>query len=221
MRKTLIVLLSLFPVAALFAQTGTLPQTLNRTFNPAHYQQRAEAVAPLLNRFGQTDVVGLNGALVNYGAGSNFRYQWPLKPDLTATLDLSMLYLDFSNPLLPFYSSTYRSADVMLVPLFFGLRRDVLRENFDDTILPYVQVGAGPLAGFAFPYGYSFWGSLRRAATTWTIGGFAGAGVNFAINKKTVGLVDVRYNVMIFPEQVGPRQNYSGPAISFGVLRGF
>jgi hypothetical protein len=109
----------------------------------------------------------------------------------------------------------------MLAPFFLGLRRDILRENFDDTILPYLQVGAGPLAGFAFPYGYGFWESLRHATTAWTVGGFAGFGVNFAIDKKTAGLVDVRYNVMIFPDEIGPRKDYSGPAISLGVLRGF
>ncbi|MDZ7289053.1 MAG: hypothetical protein ONB44_01585 [candidate division KSB1 bacterium] len=215
------VLISLFSCAALFAQTGTLPQMVNRMFNPALYQQRVEAIAPVLGTLGEREVIGLNGALVNYGAGGNLHYQWPLKKDLAATLDLAMIYLDLGNPFLPFYSRTYRSADVMLVPFFFGLRRDVLRETFDNSFLPYLQVGAGPLAGFAFPYGYSFWESLRHATTAWTIGGFAGAGVNFAIDKKTAGLLDLRYNVMIFPERIGPRHDYSGPAISVGVLRGF
>jgi len=212
------ILLSLLPVA-LFAQTGALPEQLNRMSNPAHYQQRAGAVAPLLQTFGQGDVFGFNGALVNYGGGSNFHYQWPLQKDLTATLDLSLIYLSFDNPFLPFYTRYNNHGDVMLAPFFFGLRRDVLRENFDDSILPYVQFGAGPLAGIAFPYGYNFWESLRYSTTSWTIGGFVGAGFNFAIDKKTVGLVDFRYNIMMFPEQVGPRSNYNGPAIAFGVLR--
>jgi hypothetical protein len=217
----LTVLLSLLLAASVFAQTGTLPQMTNRMFNPAVYQQIGQANVPVLSTFGQNDVLGFNGALVNYGAGSNFHYQWPLKKDLAATLDFSMIYLNLSNPFLPFYSSTYRSADVMLVPFFVGLRRDILRENFDNTILPYLQVGAGPLAGVAFPYGFGFWETLRRATSAWTIGGFAGAGVNFAIDKKTAGLVDLRYNVMMFPERLGPRKDYSGPAIAFGVMRGF
>lgn len=212
-------LLSLFSAASLFAQPGALPETLNRSFNPTHDEQKAIAVAPLLNRFGQTDVVGFNGALVNYGGGGNFHYQWPLQKDLTATLQLSFIYLNLDNPFLPFYTHYNNSGDVMLAPFFLGLRRDVFRENFDDSILPYVQFGAGPLAGMAFPYGYNFWESLRYSNTTWTIGGFVGAGFNFAIDKKTVGLVDFRYNIMMFPEQVGPRSNYNGPAIAFGVLR--
>jgi hypothetical protein len=211
------VLPSLLPVA-LLAQTGTLPETLNRMNNPAHYQQRADAVAPLMQTFGQTDVIGLNGAVTNYGGGSSFHYQWPLQPDLTATLDLSLVYLNLDNPLLPFSTGYRNSGDVMLVPFFFGLRRDVWRENFDG-ILPYVHFGAGPMAGIAFPYGYSFWSSLRYSTAKWTIGGFVGAGFNFGIDKKTVGLIDFRYNLMVFPEQVGPRSNYSGPAIAFGVLR--
>jgi hypothetical protein len=174
-----------------------------------------------LNRFSQSDVLGLNGALMNNGGGGNFHYQWSLQKDLAATLDLALVYLDFSNPFLPFYSSRYRSADVMLVPLFLGLRRDIFRENFDNTVLPYIQFGAGPLAGVAFPYGYGFWESVRRSTTAWTVGGFAGAGLNFALDKKTAGLVDFRYNIMVFPETIGPRHDYSGPAISFGVLRGF
>lgn len=211
------VLLSLLP-AVLSAQTGTLPEQLNRMNNPARYQHRADAVAPLLQTFGQSDVIGLNGAVMNYGGGSTFHYQWPLQKDLTATLDLSLVYLNLDNPFLPFYTRYNHSGDVMLVPFFFGLRRDIWRESFEG-VLPYVQFGAGPLAGIAFPYGYSFWNSLRYSTAEWTIGGFLGAGFNFAIDKKTVGLVDFRYNIMRFPEQVGPRSNYSGPAIAFGVLR--
>lgn len=67
MQMLLMALLSLLP-AALFAQTCTLPEQLNRMTNPAHDQQRANAVAP----FGQSDVFGFNGALVNYG-GSDFQ----------------------------------------------------------------------------------------------------------------------------------------------------
>jgi len=216
-------LLSLLSAAALFAQThtgvaGALPETLNRNFNPALHQQKADAAAPLFQTFGQTDVIGFNGALVNYGGGSNLHYQWPLQKDLTATLDLSFIYLNLDNPFLPFYTRYNNSGDVMLVPFFLGLRREVWREHFDG-VLPYLQVGAGPLAGMTFPYGYNFWQSLRYSTTTWTIGGFIGAGFNFAIDKKTVGLIDFRYNLMMFPEQVGPRANYSGPAIAFGVLR--
>ncbi|MCG3118853.1 MAG: hypothetical protein ALAOOOJD_01132 [bacterium] len=210
-------LLSLLP-AALVAQTGTLPEQLNRLNNPAHYQQRADAGAALLQTFGQSDVIGLNGAVMTYGGGSNFHYQWPLQKDLAATLDLALVYLNLDNPFLPFYTRYRNSGDVMLVPFFFGLRREVWRESFDG-MLPYVQFGAGPLAGIAFPYGYSFWNSLRYSTAEWTIGGFVGAGFNFALDKKTVGLVDFRYNIMMFPEQVGPRSNYSGPAIAFGVLR--
>jgi len=222
MRKMKIFVTALFsflPAASLFAQTGALPEMLNRMNNPALYQQKADAAAPLFQTFGQTDVIGFNGALVNYGGGSNLHYQWPLQKNLTATLDLSLIHLNLDNPFLPFNSRYNNSGDVMLAPFFFGLRRDVFRENFDDAILPYVQFGAGPLAGIAFPYGYNFWESLRYSNTSWTIGGFVGAGFNFGIDKKTVGLVDFRYNVMMFPEQVGPRSNYSGPAISFGVLR--
>jgi hypothetical protein len=218
---TLTALLSFLLVGSLAAQTGALPQMTNRMFNPAIYQQRGQAIAPGLSTFGQSDVYGLNGSVVNYGAGGNLHYQWPLKKDLTATLDFSMIYLDLNNPFLPFYSRAYRSADLMLVPFFLGLRRDVLRENFDNSILPYLQIGAGPVAGLAFPYGYGFWETLRRTTTAWTLGGFAGAGVNFAIDKKTAGLVDLRYNIFIFPDEIGPRRNYSGPAIAFGILRGF
>jgi hypothetical protein len=217
MKTFVTVLLSLFP-AALLAQTGTLPEQLNRMNNPAHYQKRAEAGAPLMQTFGQSDVIGFNGAVMNYGGGGNFHYQWPLQKDLTATLDLSLVYLNLDNPFLPFYTQYRNSGDVMLVPFFFGLRRDVWRESFDG-MLSYVQFGAGPLAGMAFPYGYNFWESLRYSSTSWTIGGFVGAGFNFALDKKTVALVDFRYNIMMFPEQVGPRSNYSGPAIAFGVLR--
>ncbi|MDZ7344239.1 MAG: hypothetical protein ONA90_06955 [candidate division KSB1 bacterium] len=214
-------LFSLLPAGLLVAQPGELPQMMNEMVNPARYQQSAPSVTPALRSFGQHNVFGWNGFLVNSGFGSNFRYQWPLPNEAIATLDLSLIYLDFSNRFLPYYSPQEGNANIVLVPLFFGVRRDVWREHFDQSIAPYVQAGAGPLAGFAIPAGYSFWRSLGSASSAWTVGGFAGFGVNFAIDKKTAGLFDVRYNVMIFPDAIGPRSNYSGPAISFGVLRGF
>jgi len=218
MKSLVMIFLSFFP-AALLAQTGNLPETLNRIFNPATPQQKAETVVtPVLQTFGQSDVFGFNGSVVNYGFGTDLHYQWPLQKDLTATLEVSFNYLQLDNPFLPYYTRYNNSGDVMLVPFFAGLRRDIWRENFDG-VLPYLQFGAGPIAGVAFPYGYNFWQSLRYSNTTWTIGGFVGAGFNFAIDKKTVGLVDFRYNIMMFPEQVGPRSNYNGPAIAFGVFR--
>ena len=217
----LMLLLSFLSAGLVIAQPGALPQMTNQMFNPARYQQNAQAIAPGISSFGQSDVVGLNGFLVNSGFGSSFRYQWPLPNEAIATLDLSLIYLDFGNRFLPYYSSGYTNTNVVLVPLFFGLRRDILREHFDNSISPYLQAGAGPLAGFAIPVGYSFWRSLGSASSAWTIGGYAGFGVNFAMGKKTAGLFDLRYNVMVFPHAIGPRSNYSGPAISFGVLRGF
>lgn len=216
-----LLLFSFLPAGLLIAQPGALPQMTNQMFNPARYQQDGQAIAPGISMLGQTDVVGLNGFLVNAGFGSNFRYQWPLPNDAIATLDFSLIYLDFGNRFLPYYSPGNADANVVLVPLFLGLHRDVLREYFDNSISPYLQVGAGPLVGFAIPVGYSFWRSLGSASAAWTVGGFAGFGVNFAIDKKTAGLFDLRYNVMVFPHAIGPRSNYSGPAISFGVLRGF
>jgi len=206
---------------AAIAGAQTIRHTPEQVFNPAHLQELKNAEMATLIAFTQSDVYGLNGAVVNYGGGGSFQYQWPIKENLTGTLDIALIYLNFDNPFLPFYRSTYRSSDVMLVPFFLGLRRNVLRDHFDDNILPYVQIGAGPIAGFNFPYGYGFWGSLSRTTTTWTLGGFVGFGANFGLSKKIVGGIDVRYNLMPFPDDVGPRRDYSGPSFSFSVMRGF
>ncbi len=208
-------------VCVTIAGAQTIRPTPEQAFNPAHLQQIRNGEMATLIAFTQSDVYGVNGALVNYGGGGAFQYQWPIKPDLTGTLDIGLIYLNFDNPFLPYYRSTYRSSDVMLVPFFVGLRRNVLRDNFDDSVLPYVQIGAGPIAGFNFPYGFGFWQTLSRASTTWTLGGFVGFGANFGLSKKFVGGVDVRFNIMSFPDEVGPRRDYSGPSFSFSVMRGF
>lgn len=218
MRKTS-VYWALVPLSVAAAGAQTIKPSPGRLFNPALHGALIEIST--LRAFSQTDVYGVNGALLNYGGGGSFQYQWPLKEHLTATLDFSLIYLDFDNPFLPFYKSTYRRSDVMLAPFFLGLRRNVLHNNFDESILPYVQIGAGPIAGFNFPYGYGFWQTLEHTAVTWTVGGFIGLGANFGLSKKYVGGVDVRYNIMPFPKDVGPRHDYSGPSFSFGVMRGF
>lgn len=221
MKKTTAFLAMLMLAITAGASAQTIRHSPHQVFNPALYQDRNIAGISTLHAFSQSDVYGLNGALVTYGGGGSFQYQWPINDDLAGTLDIAFIYLNFDNPFLPFYKSTYRSSDVMLVPFFLGLRRNVLRNHFDESILPYVQIGAGPIAGFNFPYGYGFWQTLEHTATTWTLGGFVGLGANFCLSKKFVGGIDVRYNIMPFPDNVGPRHDYSGPSISFSVMRGF
>jgi hypothetical protein len=220
MRKTITYSALIVLAAASLINAQTIRHNPEQVFNPARLQERQAAQMSTLMAFSQSDVYGVNGALVNWGGGGSFQYQWPLKPDLTGTLDIALIYLNLDNPFLPFYRNTYRRSDVMLVPLFLGLRRNVWADKVEG-ILPYTQIGAGPVAGINFPYGYGFWGSISHATTTWTLGGFFGFGANFGLSKKFVGGIDVRYNIMPFPEDVGPRHDYSGPSFSFSVMRGF
>jgi len=145
-----------------------------------------------------------------------------IKEGLHTQLDAQMLSVQEENPYANYnyYGPNYGyTGNVMLLPIFIGVRRDLWYEQFQDAVLPYIEAGAGPVVGFNFPYNRGFFGQFSHATAALTAGAFIGSGFDYSMGKKTAGTINIRYNFIRFPGELGGRSDYSSLSIAFGVSR--
>lgn len=213
---------TLFFATQAFSQIGQLPRPSEITRFPAlntHSQNHPLKAIQVLHK---SNYFGFTGGVTSFGAGAQFGKSWLVKEGFHTQLNAQMISVLEDNPYSGYnlHGPNYNyTGNVMLLPVFFGVRRDLWYEQFQDAVLPYIEAGAGPVLGFNFPYGYGFFGQFSHAAVALTAGAFIGSGLDYSMGKKTVGSINVRYNFIRFPGELGGRIDYSSLSIAFGVQR--
>lgn len=82
---------------------------------------------------------------------------------------------------------------LFLIPLNFGIQLRLFREEVTDNLRPFLNAGITPAAVIYTPYSESFLSSFQYARAKYTVGGFAGAGLDYITNKKSSLSLNVRY----------------------------
>jgi outer membrane protein W len=82
---------------------------------------------------------------------------------------------------------------MFLIPVNFGLQIRLFREDVTDELRPFVNFGVTPTAIIYTPYAESFFPSFGHARAKYTVGGFAGVGVDYLTGKKSSLSLNVRY----------------------------
>jgi outer membrane protein W len=104
-----------------------------------------------------------------------------------------------------------------LIPLNLGLQVRLFKEDVTDNLRPYVNGGITPAAIIYTPYSESFFSSFNYAKAKYTVGAFAGAGVDYLTSKRSSLSLNVRYYYIdLFGEGIESLQNKA--KTSFGGL---
>ncbi|MCA9744107.1 MAG: hypothetical protein H6695_12180 [Deferribacteres bacterium] len=208
--------------SSVFAQIGALPRPSEMVRAGAMQASGQHHPLNAIQAMHKGNFFGFTGGVTSFGPGSHFSKSWLQRDGLHTQLNAQFISVQDENPYtgnsLYGPNSSY-TGNVMLLPIFFGVRRDLAYEQFKEAALPYLEAGVGPVLGFNFPYGRGFFGQFSHATTALTAGAFIGTGMDYSMGPKTVGTLNVRYNFIRFPGELAGRNDYSNLSISFGVFR--
>ena len=95
----------------------------------------------------------------------------------------------FGNSIIPFKENR-----LFLIPVLnVGMHFRMFREDVTDNMRPYFNFGVSPTAIVYTPYDKSFFSSFKYAKAKYTVGGFAGVGVDYVTNKSSSLSFNIRY----------------------------
>ena len=95
----------------------------------------------------------------------------------------------FGNSVTPFKENRVFMAPVINLGMQFRL----FSNDVSDNMRPYVNFGVAPAAIVYTPYNESFLSSFGKAKAKYTVGGFAGIGLDYLTSKTTGLSFNVRY----------------------------
>jgi|YNPMSStandDraft_1061717.scaffolds.fasta_scaffold00133_13 hypothetical protein len=87
---------------------------------------------------------------------------------------------------------------VFILPLNFGLRYRLFKDDIVDNFRPFVQIALGPAMAITTPYKYEFFSSFKYARSRYTLGGSIGLGAHFGFDRKNPIGVSVKYQFVHF-----------------------
>jgi hypothetical protein len=88
----------------------------------------------------------------------------------------------------------FKENRLFLVPVInLGMQFRMFREDVSDNMRPYFNFGIAPTAIVYTPYVKSFFSSFKYARAKYTVGGFAGIGVDYLTNKTSALSFNIRY----------------------------
>lgn len=91
-------------------------------------------------------------------------------------------------------TTPYKENRLFMLPVInLGLQYRVFRKEVSDNMRPYVNFGLSPAAIVYTPYNKSFFESFNFAKAKFTVGAFAGVGVDYLTNSVTSLSFNVRY----------------------------
>ncbi len=182
--------LLLFSASLAFSQA--LPElNLGKDYNSQvsnPFRQKKE----YLNNWSINVVFSDNG----FGAGATIFK--PFSPDVSAFAGIffSGAKDDREFEVVDIFGNTYTPYKVnrmFMIPLTIGMQFRLFREDVTDDLRPLVNFGVSPTAIIYTPYNESFLASFGRAKAKYTVGAFAGAGLDYLTSKKSSISLNVRY----------------------------
>jgi outer membrane protein W len=106
---------------------------------------------------------------------------------------------------------------LFMIPINIGAQIRLFREDVTDNLRPFINFGITPTAIIYTPYSESFFSSFKYARAKYTVGGFAGVGLDYLTNRKSSLSMNVRlYYLNLFGQGIESLQ--SKALTSFGGL---
>ncbi len=82
---------------------------------------------------------------------------------------------------------------VFTLPLNFGIQYRFFERDLEENLRPFITAGIGPNFILTTPYELEFFESFGKAKIKYALGGYAGFGAYFGLNKKNLVALNIRY----------------------------
>ena len=167
---------------------------------------------------------GLVFTMLETGSGLGGFIGWPLFGGFHFGFSLGAYFLRDSNQLdFDYYGapiSINKQNNVYLFDAMMTLKKRLFADDLDESFRPFITGGIGPYFGMNFPeYDVTPEGNPTFDQYEWTVGGFAGAGVDVNVNEKMFIGIRAQYRVIPFTNMIGERSNHSMFELRFEVGR--
>jgi hypothetical protein len=155
------------------------------------------------------NALGIDIMFSEGGVGLGTFYRREISRKITLFGDLSISeskddqefdYYDIFGRPIPVFGKKNR---VFLVPLNLGLQYRLFEGILYDNLRPYLNLGAGPSIVFTTPYDKEYFDAFSKAHANYAVGGYAGFGANFGLDKSSLIGINLRYYIIhLFDEGV-------------------
>jgi hypothetical protein len=124
----------------------------------------------------------------------------------------------FGNSVTP-----YKVNRLFMFPVLnLGMQIRLFRDDVTDNMRPFINFGVSPAAIMYTPYNESFFSSFKYAKAKYTVGGYAGVGLDYMTNKTSGLSFNLRYYYLhLFGEGINSistaeMKNFGGIYLIFG-----
>jgi hypothetical protein len=185
MRRLIFLLLFSIPTTFVFAQElgEIVPPKPPMTFPP--------------NALGIDLMVGESG----FGLGGFYKKQLSTKFTLFGDISTSEAKDEREIEYVDIYGQTFtigKKNRVFLFPLILGAQYRMFENQLADNLRPYIFAGAGPTIAITTPYDKEFFNAFSYAQTHYAVGGSAGIGANFGLDKNSLIGLTISYSYTQF-----------------------
>ena len=168
--------------------------------------------------------IGFIFTMAETGSGLGGFIAWPLFGGFHFGFSLGAYFIRDANQLdFEYYGtpvSINKKNNVYLFDAMVTLKKRLFADDLDDSFQPFITGGIGPYYGMNYPeFDVTPEGDPTFDQYRWTVGGFAGAGVDININEKMFVGVRAQYRVIPFTEILGERSNHSMFELRFEIAR--
>lgn len=159
--------------------------------------------------------IGFVFTMAETGSGLGGMYNFPVFKYSHVGVSLDAYFLRDSQQLdfVDYYGipvSVNKKNNVYVFDLMLTMKRRFFAEDLDESFRPFLTAGAGPYFGMNFPeYEFDETGNPTKDQYMWTMGGFAGAGVDVSVNNNLFISVRTQYRIIPFDKILGERSNHS------------
>ena len=188
MRRVIFLILFSIPTSFLFAQEiGEIAPPKPPEIFPS-------------NAWGFDLMIGESG----FGVGGFYRKQLSTKFTLFADVSISEAKDEREVEYIDYYGQTFtigKKNRVFQIPFNFGAQYRLFENELADNLRPYINVGVGPTIALTSPYAEEFFRAFSYAQTHYALGGYAGFGANFGLDKNNLIGLNVRYYYIEFLDE--------------------
>lgn len=163
---------------------------------------------------------GMNVQISTGGFVMGGVYNRKVAPKTFAIISLDMYWVNGKNEQTDWYTGrTINGENILITPLIVSIKRRLLADDLSNTFRPFVSVGVGGV------WGWYIDGELRKdsllsrypdhSASQLSYCGMASIGADFGTPGYNSYGVDIRYQLIRFPNHLGQRKVFDNLQLGF------
>ena len=208
MKKVIIVILSIFLAANVFAGDDKKKKQAQNEINKPDLRQREFFLMATETGIGVGYRLKYSSDAISYRTFS-FQFVGAREPDEIVIYDI------WGRP------QKIRDFYTLLIPLTVGYHRRLGADSIEDNIRPFFNLDVGPIIGWSAPVGNGFKENVRRSSFEFSIAGFVGIGIEYMQKDAPAVTLSAGYRIAHFFDQLSEQKNFSVFYLKLGLVHSF